>query len=132
MACSECGNLNPGPDPNSTGLVCNKCHSPTPPKLVIKGVHQPNGPESLLITPTTMSRRSNYQTIEERSFQAVLVCLELHFAVDSGLGPKTMPEVKKMLGQTLDMSLNKADVRFDSSATLSWMVTNGASQGISS
>jgi len=61
-----------------------------------------------------MSQRKNEQSIEERSFQATLVCLELHFAVDSGLGPKTMPEVKKMIARTLDMSLNRADVRFES------------------
>lgn len=72
------------------------------------------------VTMNTTSRRKNNQSIEERCFQAALVCLELHFDVDSGLGPKTMPEVKKMIAQTLDMSLNKADVRFVYYPRIAW------------
>jgi len=59
----------------------------------------------------SMSPRRNPQTIEERFFQAALISLELHFETKTGIGPKTMPEVKKMVSKTLDLSLNKADVR---------------------
>lgn len=60
----------------------------------------------------TMSRRRNTQSIEERSFQAALICLEQHFEKLAGLGPKTLPEVKAMVRTTLEQSLNKADVRY--------------------
>jgi hypothetical protein len=59
-----------------------------------------------------MSGRRNTQTIEERTFSAALIMLEAHFEKVRGVGYKTMAEVKKMIAQTLDRSLNKADVRF--------------------
>ena len=60
-----------------------------------------------------MTSRRNAQTIEERTFGAALIMLEAHFEKARGVGYKTMAEVKKMVAQTLDRSLNKADVRYD-------------------
>lgn len=59
-----------------------------------------------------MASRANTQTIEERTFCAALIMLEAHFEKVRGVGYKTMGEVKKMVAQTLDKSLNKPDVRY--------------------
>lgn len=64
-----------------------------------------------------MSQRKNIQTIEERNFQAALIGLEIRFDEDTpGFGlksiPNSMPDVKKMITKTLEMSLHKSDVRY--------------------
>lgn len=111
MLCIECGNLLPEIRDSST--ACKTCGT-----LVStwwdeeSQTHRTNRESIFAVPPSTMSRRKNAQTIEERGFQACLICLELHFAPVGGLGPKTMPEVKKMIGNALDMSLNRAEVRF--------------------
>lgn len=111
MFCSECGTLLPEVRDSST--ACQGCGT-----IVSTWWDETNqdfrtNRESIFaVTPTTMSRRKNNQTIEERGFQICLVSLELHFEPLGGLGPKSLPEVKKMIGKTLDMSLNKAEVRF--------------------
>ena len=56
--------------------------------------------------------RKNTQSIEERSFNTALIMLEGHFEEKAGFGQKTMGNVKKIVGATLDASLNKADVRY--------------------
>jgi hypothetical protein len=55
-------------------------------------------------------KRKNVQSIEEKSFNGALVAVKAHF---EGLkfGPKSSPEVRKMVAGTLDKSLNAADVR---------------------
>lgn len=55
-------------------------------------------------------KRKNTQSIEEKSFNGALVAVKGHF---EGLrfGPKSSPEVRKMVAGTLDKSLNAADVR---------------------
>ncbi|EKD13949.1 uncharacterized protein L3040_005441 [Drepanopeziza brunnea f. sp. 'multigermtubi'] len=58
-----------------------------------------------------MSKRRNQQTEEERNFNAALVTLELHFERPGTYLMKAMVEVKKMVARTLDLSLNKAEVR---------------------
>lgn len=57
-------------------------------------------------------RRVNRDSIEERFFQSSLILLEGHFQRPQTYMSKAMAEVKKMVAQTLDQSLNKADVRF--------------------
>ena len=54
----------------------------------------------------------NTDTIEERTFLGALVVLEGHFGRPQIYMAKAMVEVKKMIAQTLDLSLNKADVRY--------------------
>lgn len=58
-----------------------------------------------------MRKRRNQQTEEERNFNAALVTLELHFERPGTYLMKAMVEVKKMVARTLDLSLNKAEVR---------------------
>jgi palmitoyltransferase len=61
--------------------------------------------------PDWTNQRPNIQSIEERSFNAALIVLELHFEREATYMAKSMVEVKKMIARTLDASLNKADVR---------------------
>ncbi|KAK0120215.1 hypothetical protein ONS95_011621 [Cadophora gregata] len=58
-----------------------------------------------------MRERKNEQTEEERNFNGALVTLELHFERPGQYLMKAMVEVKKMVARTLDLSLNKAEVR---------------------
>lgn len=58
-----------------------------------------------------MRMRRNQQTEEERNFNGALVTLELHFERPGNYLMKAMVEVKKMVARTLDLSLNKAEVR---------------------
>ncbi|KAL3421623.1 Copper transport protein 86 [Phlyctema vagabunda] len=55
--------------------------------------------------------RKNNSSIEERNFNGALILLESIIQRKPGFGPKTKPEIKKMIGTTLDLSLNKGDVR---------------------
>jgi hypothetical protein len=59
-----------------------------------------------------MRSRRNRQTEEERNFNASLICLEHHFERPNSYLSKAMVEVKKMVAKTLDLSLNKAEVRY--------------------
>ncbi len=67
-------------------------------------------------TKEEIGRRKNIQTIDERNFNAALAVMELHFERPMGYlrvdFSKSLVEVKKMVAKTLDLSLNKADVRF--------------------
>ncbi len=58
-----------------------------------------------------MQRRKNESTEEERNFNAALSVLEMHFERPGGYMRLAMGEVKKMVAKTLDLSLNKAEVR---------------------
>lgn len=60
-----------------------------------------------------MKRRRNNQSEEERVFNGALILLEGHFERPKKMYlSKTMVEVKKMVGKTLDLSLNRAEVRY--------------------
>lgn len=113
MYCIECGTALPSIRDNST--VCPQCKTPVA-TWWDEASQTPRTHREALIpydaaATTTVSRRRNVQSIEERSFQTVLICLEQHFEKQAGLGPKTLLEVKGMVKTTLDQSLNKADVR---------------------
>lgn len=56
-------------------------------------------------------RRKNTQSIEEKVFNGALIAVEAHFR-KMKIGPKSAPEIKRMVAATLDKSLNKADVRY--------------------
>lgn len=53
----------------------------------------------------------NTNSVEERFFLGALLVLEGHFQRPQTYMGKAMVEVKKMIASTLEMSLNKADVR---------------------
>ncbi len=59
-----------------------------------------------------MRARRNRQSVEERNFNAALICLEHHFERPNSYLREAMVEVKKMVAKTLDLSLNKAEVRY--------------------
>ncbi len=59
-----------------------------------------------------MKSRPNRQTEEERVFNGALVVLEMHFQRPGVYMKDTMGEAKKMVAKTLDLSLNKAEVRY--------------------
>jgi hypothetical protein len=116
MYCIECGSVLPSMRDSST--VCPKCKTPVATWWDEDSQTPRTHREALLVAPESGSgngivgRRRNNQSIEERCFQTMLICLEQHFEKKAGLGPKTMPEVKAMIKTTLDQSLNKADVRY--------------------
>jgi palmitoyltransferase len=118
MYCVECGTALP--DVRDSSTVCSKCKTPVA-TWWDEATQSPRTHREVLpyaVSPQfsekkTMSRRKNTQTVEERSFQTALICLEQHFEKKAGLGPKTMPEVKTMVKTALDQSLNKADVRYE-------------------
>lgn len=71
-----------------------------------------------------MKSRVNVQSEEERVFNGALVVLEMHFQRPGAYMRKTMGEAKKMVTKTLDLSLNKAEVRYVASYpthSLYWM-----------
>lgn len=122
MYCIECGNRLP--DVRNDSTVCSKCKTPlatwwdetsqtyrTNRESILPFATPPFGDKSM------MSQRKNIQTIEERNFQAALIGLEIRFDEDTpGFGlksiPNSMPDVKKMITKTLEMSLHKSDVRY--------------------
>ncbi|KAI6715201.1 hypothetical protein JHW43_002319 [Diplocarpon mali] len=131
MYCIECGHLLPSIRSNST--ICSKCKTPlatwwdessqthrtnresilpdtmNPYTKNIKGI---NGSSVLgYMDVDALHKRRNQQTEEERNFNAALVTLELHFERPGTYLQKAMVEVKRMIARTLDLSLNKADVR---------------------
>lgn len=72
----------------------------------------PPGKEEKMASNGNRERRVNKDTTEERFFQSSLLMLEGHFERPQTYMSKAMAEVKKMVAQTLDQSLNKADVRY--------------------
>jgi hypothetical protein len=121
MYCIECGN--PLPDIRNDSTVCSKCKTPLATWWDETSQTYRTNRESILpfATPhlgdkSRMSQRKNTQTIEERSFQAALIGLEIRFEETPGLGaksiPNSKPDIKKMITNTLEMSLHKADVRY--------------------
>lgn len=72
----------------------------------------------------------NNNSVEERFFLGALLVLEGHFQRPQTYMGKAMVEVKKMIAGTLEMSLNKADVRYvlGTESTLSfyaWRASRG-------
>jgi palmitoyltransferase len=122
--CNECGY--PLPAIRDSSTICTNCKTPVATWWDETSQTFRTNREILLpYSPTSsnawnsgdnnlgdMASRRNTQTIEERTFSAALIMLEAHFEKVRGVGYKTMGEVKKMIAQTLDRSLNKADVRF--------------------
>ena len=109
MNCAECGTSYN----RDISTACPKCKTPainTGAPRVQREFLLPFAVDS--DSGDAMTRRPNTQTIEERYFQGALICLELRYETKGGIGPKTIPEVKKMVGHTLELSLNKADVRY--------------------
>ena len=60
-------------------------------------------------------QRKNTCEIEERAFLAALITLEGHFERMPAFGARTSPQTKRIIQNTLDYSLNRADVRYGSS-----------------
>jgi palmitoyltransferase len=122
--CNECGY--PLPAIRDSSTICANCKTPVATWWDETSQTFRTNREILLpYSPTSsnawnsgdnnlgdMASRRNTQTIEERTFSAALIMLEAHFEKVRGVGYKTMGEVKKMIAQTLDRSLNKADVRY--------------------
>lgn len=63
-------------------------------------------------TKEKMKERPNNGTIEERLFNAALLCLEFHFERPQSAMPICMERVKKIVADTLDKSLKRAEVRY--------------------
>ncbi|RFU32765.1 Adenosinetriphosphatase/Nucleoside-triphosphate phosphatase, partial [Scytalidium lignicola] len=59
----------------------------------------------------SVERRKNAQTVEERAFQTALISLQGYFEKLPGFGPLAMIQAKKIVTNTMDMSLSKATVR---------------------
>jgi len=59
-----------------------------------------------------VSQRRNNYSLEERGFLMALTCMEGHFQRIPGFERKTMAQVKTIVQQTLDKSLNKPEVRY--------------------
>ncbi|CZR52427.1 uncharacterized protein PAC_02304 [Phialocephala subalpina] len=130
MHCIECGHLLP--TNRTPHTICSKCKTPlatwwdettstyrTNRESILPDYKPPFSSISMPIDAEErekMKRRRNTQSEEERGFNAVLILLEGHFEgmlekpKRTYLG-KTMGEVKKMVGKTLDLSLNRAEVR---------------------
>lgn len=126
MYCIECGHALPDIRDNST--ICAKCLTPlstwwdensqtyrTNRESIMPYPENPYAPMELsaqYASDGTMLSRRNRQTEEERNFNAALICLEHHFERPNSYLSKAMLEVKKMVAKTLDLSLNKAEVRY--------------------
>jgi palmitoyltransferase len=121
MFCIECGN--PLPDIRDNSTICSKCKTPLATWWDESSQAFRTNRESILPTPYQISStenggkmavRKNDQTIEERSFQGALICLDGHFMKLPGFGDRTLPECRAMIKSALDASLNKSEVRYDS------------------
>jgi palmitoyltransferase len=132
MYCIECGQILPTILTNST--ICSKCKTPVAtwwdetsktfrtnresilPDSASKSSFSLTSGASLLYLEekerAKMKSRPNRQTEEERVFNGALVVLEMHFQRPSVYMRDTMGEAKKMIAKTLDLSLNKAEVRY--------------------
>lgn len=121
MFCVECGN--PLPEQRDSSTVCSKCKTPVATWWdEASGTYRthreyltPYAELSALQTgsgggPLGSTVRENVQSIEERHFQAALISVELHFERRTEL-PKTSAAVKQIITKTLDLSLNRTDVR---------------------
>ncbi|KAG9231201.1 hypothetical protein BJ875DRAFT_127994 [Amylocarpus encephaloides] len=121
MHCTECDHQLPNVRDSST--ICQNCKTPVATWWDETSQTFRTNRETLLpYSPTSsgagsgvwgegMEGRVNNQTIEERTFCGALIMLEAHFQKTRGVGHKTMGEVKKMIAQALNRSLNNADVR---------------------
>ncbi|KAE9380808.1 hypothetical protein N431DRAFT_396050 [Stipitochalara longipes BDJ] len=130
MYCIECGQILPSLLTNST--ICSKCKTPVAtwwdetsktfrtnresimPDPSPKSGLSTSGASPFYISETErlrMKARVNKQSEEERGFNGALVVLEMHFERPNTYMRETMAEAKKMVGKTLDLSLNKAEVR---------------------
>ena len=118
MYCIECGN--PLPDVRDDSTICGSCKTPLATWWDEATQTYRTNRETLLPYVPRLANfhldddmgRNNTQTIEERCFQSALICLEGHFQQLPGFGSRTFARVKKMVNNTLDMSLNKGDVRY--------------------
>ncbi|TVY39740.1 hypothetical protein LSUB1_G004172, partial [Lachnellula subtilissima] len=125
MLCAECSH--PLPTNRTPQTICAKCKTPLATWWdETTQTHRTNR-ESIMVETFDINakngalgngyggngkfKRRNVQSIEEKSFNGALVAVKGHF---EGLkfGPKSSPEVRKMVAGTLDKSLNAADVRF--------------------
>jgi hypothetical protein len=128
MYCIECGQILPSILTNST--ICSKCKTPVATWWDETSKTFRTNRESILPDPgpktaasgaspfyieekerVRMKARVNTQSEEERVFNGALVVLEMHFERPSTYMRETMGEAKKMVTKTLDLSLNKAEVR---------------------
>lgn len=120
MHCNECGH--PLPSVRDKSTICSKCKTPvatwwdetSQTFRTNREILLPYSPTSSLDSGRgdNIPQRGNTQTIEERAFSTALIMIEAHFEKMRGPGFKVMLEVKKMVAQTLDRSLNKANVRY--------------------
>jgi hypothetical protein len=132
MYCLECDQLLPSILTNST--ICSKCKTPVATWWDETSKTFRTNRESILPDPASkssfsltsgastfyleekervrMKARPNTQTVEERVFNGALVVLEMHFQRPGVYMRDTMGEAKKMVAKTLDLSLNKAEVRW--------------------
>jgi hypothetical protein len=128
MLCNECGHALPSIRDSST--ICSNCKVPVATWWDETSQTFRTNRESILPDPSKttsamaspfyidekdrekMRQRRNMQSIEERNFNTALVMLEGHFARPQSYMASSMVVVKKMVATTLEMSLNKADVRY--------------------
>jgi len=128
MLCNECGHALPSIRDSST--ICSNCKVPVATWWDETSQTFRTNRESILPDPSKtssamaspfyvdekdrekMRQRRNTQSIEERNFNTALVMLEGHFARPQSYMASSMVVVKKMVATTLEMSLNKADVRY--------------------
>jgi len=133
MYCCECGT--PLPSVQET-TICTKCKTPLSTWWDVASRTYRTNRESILPdnypTPpsskpyyamesldyltddekSVMGKRRNESTEEERNFNAALIVLEMHFERSGNYMRGAMGEVKRMVAKTLDLSLNKAEVRY--------------------
>jgi palmitoyltransferase len=151
MYCIECGQILPSILTPST--ICSKCKTPVATwwdetSKTFRTNRESILPDPLPLSSTSsstsglsfgsgaspfyieekervrMKSRVNVQSEEERVFNGALVVLEMHFQRPGAYMRKTMGEAKKMVTKTLDLSLNKAEVRYVASyptQSLYWM-----------
>jgi palmitoyltransferase len=131
MYCIECGQILPSVLTNST--ICSKCKTPVATWWDETSKTFRTNRESILPDPSPSSKSSpsgaspfyveekerlrmkarvNRQSEEERVFNGALVVLEMHFQRPGTYMRETMGEAKKMVTKTLDLSLNRAEVRY--------------------
>jgi hypothetical protein len=131
MYCIECGQILPSVLTNST--ICSKCKTPVATWWDETSKTFRTNRESILPDPSPSSKSSpsgaspfyveekqrlrmkarvNRQSEEERVFNGALVVLEMHFQRPGTYMRETMGEAKKMVIKTLDLSLNRAEVRY--------------------
>ncbi|KAF4630940.1 hypothetical protein G7Y89_g7193 [Cudoniella acicularis] len=122
MYCTQCGH--PLPDVRDKSYICTKCKVPiatwwdedsqtfrTNREVILPYTPPLGSPTVASSAGMDFQDVANTQTIEESCFCAALIVLEGHYEKPRLMGYKSMEAAKKMIAQTLDRSLNKADVR---------------------